>query len=268
MADVNQKPSLLTFKDKPSLGQACADKVLQVAREAIKTHGKFVVAFSGGSLPKIIAPWLIAAAVKECGGGQKEQLKAFWSKWHVFFADERYVAPDHPDSNYYACKEALFDRAEVFVPPAQIDRIDMKLSLQENAKKAEESLRGACGFPAGQSDAMPVLDLILLGMGPDGHTASLFPSHALLGETKSAITFIQDSPKPPPQRVTMTMPVLCSARHVCFVTAGESKAGAVEDIFKDGGGGGGGGRQQGLPAGRVVGSDVTWYIDESAASRL
>ena len=175
--------------------------------------------------------------------------------------------------------------------------VNVEKSLEENAKEYEKAVCDACGAAAGGA-ARPVFDLILLGMGPDGHVASLFPGHALLeaGLNDGAVVLsLSDSPKPPPRRITLTMPVICAARHAFVVTAGESKAEAVGSVrlssiilsaslpmhpsvylsiysFTDlstyltlrkvfAG-------DADLPAGRVRGADVRWFIDEMAASKL
>ena len=217
------RPKLVRFPGKTGLGEACAREVIKCAQEAIKAHGKFIVALSGGSQPKIIAAGLLAVA-------DDGEMDPMYEKWHVFFADERFVAPSHKDSNFKACQDALFSQDGVNIPREQIHTLDMARTLEENAKMYEKTLMDACG-----GGDKPVIDLVLLGMGPDGHVASLFPGHALLevGRTEnSAVAFITDSPKLPPQRVTLTMPVICAARHTFVVTAGDSKADAVGAVSR------------------------------------
>ena len=248
------EPALLRFANKQGLGEACAREVIALAREAIDARGRFVVALSGGSQPKILAAGLMAVA-------GKGDMDPSYSKWHVFFADERYVAPTHKDSNFGACSGALFSQEGVDIPREQIHTVDVEKSLEENVKVYEKAVRNACGGAAAGGGATPVFDLVLLGMGPDGHVASLFPGHKLLeaGKDGAVVASISDSPKPPPQRITLTMPVICAARHAFVVTAGDSKAEAVGAVF---------GGDTKLPAGRVRGADVRWFVDETAASKL
>eukprot|EP00662_Eupelagonemidae_sp_cell21_P018637 gene18637-13591_t len=140
-----------------------------------------------------------------------------WSKWHVVFADERFVPLDHKDSNYRACDDALF--SAVTIPDSQVYKIDPDASnVAECAAAYETSVRTACGAPflCGPTET-PTIDMLLLGMGPDGHTLSLFPQHPLLDEHTAVVAPITDSPKPPPQRVTLTLPVCKKAREIVFV---------------------------------------------------
>lgn len=151
--------------------------------QAIAERGQFVVALSGGSLPSNLISLVQDASVE-------------FDKWHVFFVDERYVALNHSDSNFLACSAAL-----ARVPANQVHPIDPSLPLDDCAAAYEKQFKSK-------------LDLVLLGMGEDGHTASLFPGHALLREESRLIAPITDSPKPPPSRVTMTFPMIASARQV------------------------------------------------------
>lgn len=154
-----------------------------------------------GSLPSILA-----AKIRE------EPLKSSieWAKLHFWFVDERYVAPDDKDSNYLEVKKQLFDHVDV--PRENIHLPNTQLPLDECAADYEAKLREF--FP---EPHVPKIDIILLGMGPDGHTASLFPHHALLKETTKLIAPIADSPKPPPQRITFTFPLINNGHIVAFV---------------------------------------------------
>jgi len=160
-----------------------------------------------------------------------------WSKWHVFFADERFVALDDAESNYRACKEQLFDALEDVAIDLKIYPIDTKA---QDVKKAAElyssSIRSVFGLDDSSSSTteLPKFDLILLGMGPDGHTASLFPNHNLLTDAKiqqNLIAFIEDSPKPPPQRITFTLPLINAAHSALFVVSGAAKLPVVKKLI-------------------------------------
>ena len=141
-------------------------------------------------------------------------------QWHVFFADERLVPLDHADSNYLLARQTLLDKLPAI---RHVHAVDVSLGHAAAAAAYEAELRGLVPArpgappPAGGGAALPSLDLVLLGMGPDGHTCSLFPGHPLLGERDRLVADIVDSPKPPPRRVTLTFPALAAARRVAFV---------------------------------------------------
>ena len=232
-----------------ALDEALGTFIYRAADAAISSRGCFTLATSGGSLPKSLASALAWAA----GAG----LPLRTELWHVFYADERHVPLDHGDSNHAATLAALrlpqpWWRAEVRpVAPA--------LPLAECAAAYEAEL--AAELRGGRA-----LDLVLLGMGPDGHTASLFPGHALLlgsaGERR-LVAPIADSPKPPPARVTLTLPAINAARQVAFVACGEAKAALVGAIFR------GEEEARALPAALAAGVDATmWFLDAPAAAQL
>eukprot|EP00948_MAST-09A_sp_MAST-9A-sp1_P001550 g1550.t1 len=221
---------VLTFATKQSLGKLAADHVFKIATDAITKRGRFTVAFSGGSLPKIIGPGLIDNVAKQdvksdTKNGDQTIKKStdsstldhpFWTKWWVTFADERYVAPTSSDSNYLSCATNFFKHTKI--PQSQIFAIDTSKDLLTNAKRCATNLREITNTgketetckattkevkPDGDVLSTPVIDLILLGMGPDGHTASLFPGHPLSKDetTKELVATISDSPKPPSERI-------------------------------------------------------------------
>ena len=196
---------------KDNVGVLSGAFVAEASAKAIAKHGRFVVAISGGSLPKLLASGIV------------DNKSVEFSKWHVFFADERIVPLDHEDSNFLGCNENLFSK--VNIPRDQIYTVDANLSPDECAAQYEAALLKATG-----SDK-PVFDLILLGMGPDGHTASLFPGHPLLNENKKWVASIVDSPKPPPKRITLTLPTIRLANQIAFVAAGDGKAETIEMVL-------------------------------------
>jgi 6-phosphogluconolactonase len=161
-----------------------------------------------------------------------------------------------PDSNYRLAHKYLFDHVDI--PPAQIYALDDSLDLASAATAYQETLAQVFQ-PA--SD-LPRFDLILLGMGEDGHTASLFPNHPLLNETERWVAPIFDSPKPPPERITLTLPVINHARQVIFLTVGASKAEALSQIIKN--------SSNRLPAGMVqpANGNLHWFLDKTAAAAL
>jgi 6-phosphogluconolactonase len=184
----------------------------------------------------------------------------------VFYADERVVPLDHEDSNHKLCTTELFSK--VPIPQENIHVIDPSLDaggdvegLEEVADDYEKALIRE--FAKGDSARFPVFDLILLGTGPDGHTASLFPGHALLSEDDRWVAPIADAPKPPPRRVTLTFPVLNHAARVAFVAAGASKADTLAAVLDR--------PEEGLPASRVRPKEpgqLYWFVDDAAVSKV
>ncbi len=233
------------FATPPELGQAAAAYVAQLSAQAIAQRGRFMVALSGGSLPKMLGPALVADQID-------------WSSWHVFWADERCVPLSDPNSNFSAARQYLFDR--VNIPPAQIYPLDDTL-IPAAAAAAAYQARLAEVFQVAPGE-VPRFDLILLGLGEDGHTASLFPHHPLLREKERWAAAIFDAPKPPPVRVTLTLPVINQARQVAFVAAGVGKAAALAQVFKNIT------SPARLPAQMVqpVNGEVCWFVDEAAAN--
>jgi 6-phosphogluconolactonase len=202
------------FSSNISLGRAVATEIVADATVAVAQQGHFTVAFSGGSLPALVCPPLVTEFADQID----------WSAWYVFFADERWVPPDHPESNYRLLCEQLLD--QVPIPPAQIYLMDEGLAPAAAAAEYAKKLVTCFG-----ATRLPRFDLVLLGMGPDGHTASLFPNHAVLAEIDQWVAPIWNAPKPPPQRITFTLPVLNQARRVSFVVTGGGKAAAVAAVL-------------------------------------
>lgn len=176
----------------------------------------------------------------------------------VFFADERAVPLDSEDSNYKLCNEHFFSK--VSIPAEKIHTIDESLisDPQELSDSYEQELVKV--FANKSSVKTPVFDLLLLGMGPDGHTCSLFPGHALLNETTGWVAPITDSPKPPPVRITLLLPVVTHAHKIAYVVAGAEKKDILKTVLED--------PDQGLPCSLVNvggGEKVFWFVDHDAA---
>jgi 6-phosphogluconolactonase len=248
--------NLHIFPNSQQLGESAAAHVAQLAKEAIAARGRFTVALSGGSLPQVLGPALVKQATD-------------WSAWHVFWADERCVPPTHPDSNYFLAQQYLFDH--VPIPPGQIHAPDTSLDPAQTAAAYQSTLAQvfaglSSSFPTFQPSnfppcPLPQFDLILLGMGEDGHTASLFPGHPLLQETERWVVPILDSPKPPPQRITLTLPVLNNACQVAFIATGAGKAAILPQVVAAG---------STLPAHLVqpTSGHLHWFVDEAATANL
>jgi len=247
---VSTNPSLHRFATRAELGQAAAQFVTRLATQAATERGRFTVALSGGSLPKMLCPPLLAEPLRS---------QIDWSTWHLFWADERCVPLDHPDSNYRLTREVLFDHVDI--PAGQIYPIDDSLPPVQTAQAYQTILQQV--FQP-EADQLPRVDLILLGMGEDGHTASLFPNQPLLKETVRWVAPVFDSPKPPPERITLTLPLINNARHVAFLAAGAGKAKILPQVL---------GQKRAdspLPAQRVqpVNGQLHWFIDDEAAANL
>ena len=260
------------FKGKPQLSLSLAKDILELYQSSSSSRSAgepFTVAISGGSLPKLLAAGL------EKEGTAGDLPAGYFADLHVFYADERLVPLDHPDSNHAACLATLFGPSRPLAE-ATLHPIDPTLPPAEAARAYEAELAQVFGVTTGRRSVPPRFDLILLGMGPDGHTASLFPGHALLREASRWVAFIGDSPKPPPQRLTLTLPVLNAAHHVRFVCTGAGKSanlakvlpspprpGSVAERSGDAG-------EEGhlpLPAALVNPEHGTlaWFVDEAAA---
>lgn len=253
--------SLHVFPNLHQLGASAAILVAQLSAQAVADRGRFIVALSGGSLPKILGPALTAEPLRS---------RIDWSAWHMGWADERCVPQTHPDSNYVIAKEYLFDH--VSIPQTQIYNPDTSLTPAQTATAYQNTLARLFNdqFTKGTQSGItnpyppmpPTFDLILLGLGEDGHTASLFPGHPLLDETERWVAPIVDSPKPPPERITLTLPVINQARAIIFITAGAGKADALADIFRN--------DESRLPASLVkpTSGELHWFMDEAAAIKI
>ncbi|KAI9858604.1 MAG: suppressor of los1-1 [Trichoglossum hirsutum] len=249
------QPTLYSFSDVEALATSLRSYILSAQKAGLDRHGAFKVAVSGGSLPNTLA----RALLPQCStNGDAVQ----WDKWEIFFADERAVPLESTDSTYKLLKDELLDKLPADGPKPKVHTIDEQHldDIQELADQYEQALVGS--FAAKDSVRLPIFDLLLLGCGPDGHTCSLFPQHPLLREVDAWVAPIFDSPKPPSERITLTLPVITHGLRIAFVATGESKKGIMRDIFDKEEG-------QGLPCGLVNeggGEKVSWFTDQSAAA--
>ena len=236
--------NLLVYENKEALAEATARNFADRAEQAIKSAGRFTVALAGGSTPK--------ATYEILARDYAEDLD--WSSLHFFFGDERTVPPDHEDSNYRMAKETLLDH----ISPGSVHRMRGEMLPDEAAMDYESELHeffGSLGEP-------PNLDLIMLGLGEDGHTASLFPDTPALGVTDR---WVAQNPVPKLEtvRITLTLPVLNAARAVEFLVAGEGKAEALVEILE------GNAEPSEYPAKLIDPTgDLTWQVDQAASSQL
>ena len=227
--------------------------VIQQQNEALKRHDVFRVAVSGGSLPDTLSKALLAPST-----GDDDKVN--FPKWEVFYADERCVPLDSHDSNHQLVVTDLLEKIPSDMGEPKVFHIDEKYlgAVQEMADQYEKTLVSI--FAARDSVKLPLFDLILLGCGPDGHTCSLFPDHPLLREQDAWVLSIADSPKPPPKRITLSLPVVLHAVQIAFVATGSSKASVLKKIFET---------EEGskLPSGLVnagAGDKVSWFCDAPA----
>jgi 6-phosphogluconolactonase len=249
-AATRSRREVQVFRDSAALMRAAADEVLRAADEAVAARGWFSIALAGGSTPRGIYQLL---ATDHLAGRDIP-----WANMHCFFGDERNVPPDHPDSNFRMAWETLLER--VPLPRAQIYRIPGDRFGHAAAAAYEYDLRQrflpAAGVP-------PRFDLVMLGLGTDGHTASLFPGTRALQESR---LWVARNPVPQlgADRITLTFPVLNAAREVLFVVSGADKAAAARRVLSPSS------EEEPLPAGRVQPSDgrLLWLLDAPAAAQL
>jgi len=237
------------FSTPNELSAAVSERIVRLAKEAEADKGCFYIAISGGSLLDIICPPLVSNPLREAVN---------WSAWHVFWADERWVPLDSPESNFGGARQKLF--SAVSIPQTQIHTVDNTFSPSETARRYQATLEEVLHPMPGK---LPRFDLILLGIGEDGHTASLFPGHPLLKETRRLIAHVNDAPKPPPVRITMTLPVINNAGNVFFVAMGAGKVPIITRII------GSDQRNEKLPAELVQPCDgeLSWFFSDKGFSK-
>lgn len=214
-----------------------------------KLEKRFKIAISGGSLIGVLSNGLL----------KRDDVK--WEKWDVYFADERLVPFNSPDSNYGSAKREVFDKLkEMGKPLPKVYHIDEKLinDPQEVADEYEKIL--IKGFASKDSVRLPLFDLFLLGCAPDGHIASIFPQdHDVLREKLAWVVPVEKAPSGPPNRITLTIPVICHSHRVSFVVEGAVKASIVKVILER--------PEKGLPASVVnelAAGRVSWFVDKAA----
>ena len=202
-------PQVHVYADKAALVAAATDQVIELIRDAIATRGRCSIALSGGSTPK---PLYQALA----------QTNLPWNQLYIYWGDERYVPATHPDSNAKMTYEAWLNH--VAIPAENIVTVPTDTDApQTSAEQYQQAL--ATSFDTADT---PIFDIILLGMGDDGHTASLFPHTAALNETERWVTVGQKADQP---RITLTTRVINQARHVMFLVAGANKQSALSQVF-------------------------------------
>lgn len=253
MSSAAGKAELRIATTPSALAELAAAEFVQAALAAVRQRGRFTVALAGGSTPMGLYRLLARRGHLVPPGPLP------WGHIHMFWGDERQVPPDHADSNYGAVKSALLER--VAIPPANVHRIQGELADAEAAAESyEREIRTLFGLGPGE---WPRFDLVLLGMGADGHTASLFPGTAALAE-RNRIVAANRVPKLSANRITLTLPAINAAARVVFLVAGADKAEAVGKVLVDS-------RDSfDLPARAVrpTAGTLLWLLDRPAAAQL
>jgi 6-phosphogluconolactonase len=244
---MNNLQNVIVLDSSEDVAKAGAERFVGYAQAAIDDHGMFAVALAGGNTPRQMYQLLASDNFRN---------RVNWNDVHLFFGDERCVPPDHPDSNYRLANEALISR--VPIPAPNIHPIKGEGDPTENAKLYEEELRlffRGCEWPR--------FDLVFLGLGTDGHTASLFPRTPALQETRSWVAANRVE-KLGAFRITLTVPAINSAANIVFLVSGAEKAAPLAAVIN------GPSQPALLPAQLIKPSDgsLTWLVDREAASRL
>lgn len=225
------------FGSPDALAAELVHLTMGAAAEAIARRGAFHVALTGGSAAQALYPVLAQAPLS-------------WPQIHLWFGDERAVPPEHADSNFGLAERALLSR--IPIPAANVHRIEGELPPADAATRYEAKLQELAGG---------ILDVVHLGMGPDGHVASLFPRHGLL-QSPRLVDALTDSPKPPSARVTLTLRSLAAAGSLWFLVLGRAKADAVRECLLEPG--------SSLPAALAsrAAREARWLLDDEAATLL
>jgi len=225
------------FDDEATLAAAAADAIASALARGLASLGRASLGLSGGRTP---APVYRALAAEPLRSALE------WARVRFYFADERAVPPGDPESNFRLARETLIDPLRI--PPRNVHRMKGEYpDLEAAAIEYEAHLDGP-------------IDMLVLGLGEDGHIASLFPGSPVLDEMKRRVAVVTDSPKPPPRRLTLTPRVLAEARHILVVVTGDAKAGAVARALQ-------GDENPRQVPGRMV-RERDWVLDRAAAARM
>ncbi|MGC8460938.1 MAG: 6-phosphogluconolactonase [Candidatus Dormibacteria bacterium] len=241
MTDSLLKGTIIVRPSPDAVAAECASWLLDIARSAIASKGSFTIALSGGSTPKALFGLLAGAANPAYS----------WANWHVYFVDERGCPPDDASSNYHLA-QTLFEA--VPIPASHIHRMEGEIRPLEDA--ASRYARHLAELP--QVNRMPNFDCILLGMGADGHTASLFPDTDPLHELHATVV-TNIAPVAPHERLSITFPVINAANHVAFLVTGSEKGPALAKTVAGT-----------TPAAHVdpAARSLYWFLDQSAYDAL
>jgi 6-phosphogluconolactonase len=243
------EPKIVILDDAPALYAHAAEEIAYFAGEAVCTHGEFTLCLSGGSTPAAIYEML----------GSKFQFSIDWKEIQLFWGDERCVPPQDAASNYAMTLRTLL--AKLALKPSQVHRILGERSPEDAARAYEDELRSHFRLGTGE---FPRFDLMLLGLGDNSHTASLFPGNAAIHESERLVLAVEVDDPTQRHRVTVTPPVINHAARIMFLVAGAGKAQAVWNILK-------GPRDVDKFPAQVVApehGEVIWLLDKAAASLI
>jgi len=244
---MDDSTAVKVFDDEATLATAAAQAIASIAKEAVASGGRFTIALSGGGTPRETYMRLARPPHGEAMP---------WNRTFVFFGDERCVPPDHPQSNYRMARETLLDH--VPIPPDHVFPVIDTGDGDAAALAYARTLAEVFGLRRGE---LPRFDVILLGLGVDGHTGSLFPGSPVLKEGFRPVVAVHAAAAAIPVRITLTYPVLNNAANVIFLVAGAEKAKVVRAVVKE---------RALLPAGLVSPSNghLVWMLDRPAATLL
>ncbi len=250
MSESPPRTDIHVEESPPAVAADAAEMFVQLAQQSVMMAKPFRVALSGGSTPRLMCGLITSDTFRH---------EVPWDNLRFFFGDERWVPHSHRDSNFKLANDLLFSK--VGTDPNNIFAIQTEgISPDEAAAQYADTLRTEFNIAEGE---IPEFDLILLGMGDDGHTASLFPGTDAVGERKKLVvaTYVD---KLTAHRITLTAPVLCAAREVIFMVVGDSKAPALEQVLQ------GPLNVNEYPAQllRQTQGRVTWYVDRAAAAKM
>ncbi len=236
------------FDDKHTLSQNVAEYIMRIVKESIALYGRFTIALTGGTTPGEAYSLLGSEPIKS---------QIDWQRVHIFWGDERCVPQNNPDSNFYLAQEVLLDKIAIpksHIHPMPADQPDRDVASQAYTVEMQHTF-GTNGIPS--------FDLIHLGMGPEGHTASLFPHQASLHEIHRLVMPVS-VPKPPPDRLTFTPPLLNAARNVLFLVTGSDKAETLHAVLE------GEYQPDEYPAQivRPTNGEVVWMLDRAVAQKI
>ena len=237
---------VIVCRDHEDVSRRGAEEVAHLAGEAVAAKGRFTVALAGGSTPKGLYSFLAAPDFQQ---------RIHWPHVHLFWGDERCVPPDHPESNYRMVNESLISR--VPIPAGNVYRMEGEGEPKTSASRYEEALKEVFRL---SGNNLPRFDLILLGLGDDGHTASLFPGSEVLQESRRLVAAVHVE-KLKSYRLTLTFPVLNHAANVFFLVAGKGKAKILRKVLL------GEDETESYPAQRIKPNNgrVQWFVDQAAA---
>ncbi|MFE1645267.1 6-phosphogluconolactonase [Microbacterium sp. P01] len=254
MAEYNVEKRVVISPDPAHLAESVAARFLQRVSKGVQAGDTVHISLTGGTSG--IAVLRAASASKKCA-------KIDWSRVHFWWSDERFVGRDDPDRNEKQARDAFLDSLDI--PAANIHAMassDGHLDLDAAAVAYADELAQFAPADRSETGAWPSFDICFLGVGPDGHIASLFPDRAEIGIVDEAVVAVRDSPKPPPERISFTRPVINSSQRVWMVMAGADKASALGLALA-------GANYRSVPAAGAKGRKRTiLFVDQAAAAQV